>query len=158
MPRRHAIDVSNLPPALIITAEYDPFRDEGERYGKRLRDSGVHTELYRMKGAIHGAQFMTGVLPEAGGQRSIVWFGQSTKLLPVRSVGSDWRIWPSVTGHKTEGGDIDYVPGKSWCGYSHRWEPAESAGRCAHSWLNGAITWRLPSGRTTPRQPNASKN
>jgi acetyl esterase len=49
-----ASDLSNQPDTLIITAGYDPLRDEGEAYGKKLHDFGNNVEVYRMKDALHG--------------------------------------------------------------------------------------------------------
>ncbi len=48
-----ADDLSNQPRTLVITAEFCPLRDEGEFYGKKLRDAGNDVEIYRMKGALH---------------------------------------------------------------------------------------------------------
>lgn len=47
-------DLRNLPDTLILTAEYDPLRDEGEHFAKRLSDAGNKVRFYRIRGAFHG--------------------------------------------------------------------------------------------------------
>lgn len=49
-----ADDFSNLPDTLILTAEFDPLRDEGEDYGKKMREAGGRVRVERISGAVHG--------------------------------------------------------------------------------------------------------
>ena len=57
----HADDVSGLPPALVVTAGFDPLRDEGEAYAEKLRAAGVQVSLRRHDDLIHGFINFTGV-------------------------------------------------------------------------------------------------
>ena len=57
-------DLSGLPPALILTGEFDPLRDEGELYGERLKEAAVDATVTRYQGAGHGFVQHFSWLPE----------------------------------------------------------------------------------------------
>lgn len=59
-----AEDVSGLPPAYVITAEYDVLRDEGQAYAEKLRNAGVQVETICEEGLVHGYFTNMAVFPD----------------------------------------------------------------------------------------------
>ncbi len=61
-----AADLSGLPPALVLTNEYEVGRDEAEDYAARLQAAGVDTVVRRFDGLVHGVFWMSGAVPRSG--------------------------------------------------------------------------------------------
>jgi cation diffusion facilitator CzcD-associated flavoprotein CzcO/acetyl esterase/lipase len=57
-----AVDLSGLPPAIVVTAEFDPLRDDGEAYAAALEAAGVPTEHVRARGHTHQSVTMVDVI------------------------------------------------------------------------------------------------
>jgi acetyl esterase len=60
----HAPNLDGLAAALVATAEFDPLRDEGNAYAKRLMDSGVDVEHLTFMGVFHGFMLMEKIIPQ----------------------------------------------------------------------------------------------
>ena len=67
-----ATDLSRLPPAHVLTAEFDPLRDDGARYAERMNHAGVPATHSRQGGAVHGSLMLTRVWAPAQAWRAEV--------------------------------------------------------------------------------------
>lgn len=77
-------DASSLPPAYVVTAEFDPLRDEGEAYAEVLREAGNEVAAKRYDGQIHGFVTLCGVM-ERGRQAIEDGAAQMRHALGVKS-------------------------------------------------------------------------
>ena len=67
--------LEGFPPTSIVTAEFDPLRDEGDAFADRLRDAGVLVEHRCMMGMIHGFAGLPHIVPAAATE-ALDWVGQ----------------------------------------------------------------------------------
>lgn len=77
-----APDLSGLPPAVVATAEFDPLRDEGDAYARRLADAGVPVRHVPGPGLVHGYFGLTEVARAAAERREVV-LAELAALLPA---------------------------------------------------------------------------
>ena len=92
-----APDVAGVAPALVITAEFDPLRDEGEAYATRLADAGVPVEQTRYDGTIHAFCALPAVLDQGGVAMTQV----ATALQKAFIDGPRWQCWMSRASSPT---------------------------------------------------------
>lgn len=89
-----AENLAGLPPAIVITAEHDPLRTEGEEYARRLSDAGVPVVSRRFDSQMHGFFSMVGLLPGALEAVDFIAAKISTQLGWSPSVFAHLRVSP----------------------------------------------------------------
>jgi len=87
----HAADFADQPPALLVTAGFDPLRDEGRAYAARLRGAGSRVEALEFDSLVHGFLHMTSVSPAARSAMQQIaesWHARCANLTaPARPTG-----------------------------------------------------------------------
>ena len=72
-----APDLRDLPPAVVITGDFDPLRDDGDIYALKLRAAGVPVVARRFPGMIHGFVALPVEIP--AGRRAIAMIARATR-------------------------------------------------------------------------------
>jgi acetyl esterase len=73
-----AADLSGLPPALVVTTEFDPLRDEGRAYAERLRAAGVAVEHVHLEDQLHGVLLQEAIVDRA--RQAVDHFADALRL------------------------------------------------------------------------------
>jgi acetyl esterase len=79
----HGEDLRGLPRALVVTAGFDPLRDEGEAYAAKLREAGNDVTVRRFDGFVHGFFNMVGISPVC--RDAVIEIAGATRILLSRS-------------------------------------------------------------------------
>jgi acetyl esterase/lipase len=95
-----AHDLSGLAPALVITAAFDPLRDEGEEYAGALRAAGTPTTLRRFPGFIHAFVSITGVSRRA--REAVIEIAGSTRAMFAAASPPGRQTAPETTAQPVE--------------------------------------------------------
>jgi acetyl esterase len=103
-----APSLTNLPPAIVITAEFDVLRDEGQQYADRLEDAGVPVSRHHYDGTIHGFFWMATAVDE--------------RRQMLDDVAIDLRsTWGQLSGADLAGMDSSYADERQRDGHRSDW-------------------------------------
>jgi acetyl esterase len=83
-------DLSGLPPALVVTAGFDPLRDEGRAYADKMRAAGVDVEYVCSEGSMHGFFNLSGAFRESARVLDVI-ADRLRRALPSRGRGPGAR-------------------------------------------------------------------
>ena len=135
-------DLRGLPPAVIITAGFDPIRDDGLCYAAQLRAAGVPVDLLHYPGQFHGFLNFDSIIGAA--RDALTRMGASCRVLTAGLlIGRSTRQWSGAAARwlSPEAANVAEFFLRPW------WVPAASARRSLTAYLN------LPAAQQTYPQP-----